>query len=144
MEKKKSRHSHTTLPHALGELELGVMEVVWQQPAVEARQVRERIGAVHPSSLSTIQTTLERLFRKGLLLREKRGHAFLYTACVSRGEMLGSLIKDVIHLLHDGKAETILSSFINVAARIDDAGLDRLEALIRQKRRQLAEEGEDA
>lgn len=137
MEKKKTRHSHTTLPSALGELELGVMEVVWQQPGVEARQVQERIAAVHVSSLSTIQTTLERLVRKELLSREKRGHAYHYTASVSRGEMLGSLIKDVIHLLHDGKAETILSSFINVAARIDSTGLDRMEAMIRQKRRQL-------
>ena len=89
------------------------MEVVWRQSAIEAKQVLERIADVRPVNLSTIQTTLERLVRKGLLEREKRGHAFVYRAAVSRSQMLGTLIKDVIHLLHDGKADTILSSFIN-------------------------------
>lgn len=131
------------MPNALGELELGVMEVVWRHRAIEAKQVLERIADVRPVNLSTVQTTLERLVRKGLLEREKRGHAFVYTAAVSRAQMLGTLIKDVIQLLHDGKADTILSSFINVAANIDESGLERMEQMIRRKRLELEMEDQD-
>jgi predicted transcriptional regulator len=134
---KKSRHAQTTLPHTLGELELCVMSEVWQALGIDAKGVVEQISIRHPSSLSTIQSTLERLVRKGLLNREKQRQAFSYTALVSRAELLGLLLKDVIRLLHDGSPDTILSSFVNVASRIDTAALDRLENLIQRKREQM-------
>ena len=134
---KKSRHAQTTLPHTLGELELSVMDGIWRSTGMDARQILERISAHHPSSLSTIQSTLERLVRKGMLDRVKQGHAFIYTAAVSRADLLGLLLKDVIRLLHDGRPDTILSSFVNVASRIDDSALDQLELLIRRKRKQM-------
>jgi Predicted transcriptional regulator len=139
---KKTRHAQNTLPHALGELELRVMASVWNKPGIEAKEVQEVLAARQHSSLSTVQSTLERLVRKGLLEREKRRHAFIYTAAVSRAELLGKLLKDVIRLLHDGSPDTILSSFVNVASRIDGSALDHLEQLIQHKRRQL-EEAED-
>lgn len=118
------------------------MASVWNKPGIEAKEVQEVLAARQHSSLSTVQSTLERLVRKGLLEREKRRHAFIYTAAVSRAELLGKLLKDVIRLLHDGSPDTILSSFVNVASRIDESALDHLEQLIQHKRRQL-EEAED-
>ena len=140
---KKSRHAQTTLPHTLGELELCVMAEIWQASGIDAKQIAERISLHHPSSLSTIQSTLERLVRKGLLDREKQGHAFIYTAVVSRAELLGLLLKDVIRLLHDGSPETILTSFVNVASRIDTSALDHLERLIQRKRKQMEDDDHD-
>lgn len=134
---KKSRHAQSTLPNTLGELELCVMSEVWQAQGIDAKRIVERISQHHPSTLSTIQSTLERLVRKGMLDREKQGQAFSYTAIVSRAELLGLLMKDVIRLLHDGSPDTILSSFVNVASRIDTSALDQLERLIRHKREQL-------
>lgn len=126
------------------------MTVVWQSTAttegsdgVDAKHILEVISAEQPSTLSTIQSTLERLVRKGMLERRKQGHAFYYTALVSRSALLGLLMKDVIGLLHDGRPDTILSSFVNVASRISTAALDQLEQLIRHKRRQLAEQEEE-
>jgi len=140
---KKTRHAQNTLPHSLGELELRVMASVWGKPDIEAKEVQETLADRQQSSLSTIQSTLERLVRKGLLNRQKRGHAFIYTAAVTRAELLGTLIKDVIRLLHDGRPDTILSSFVNVASRIDDSALDHLEELIQHKRRQLDDAAHD-
>lgn len=131
---KKNRHSHTTLPHTLGELELCVMESVWQAPGISAKEIVEAVSYQQATSLSTIQSTLERLVRKELLIRVKQGYAFQYSALVSRSQLLGKLLKDVIHLLHDGKTETILSSFVNVAAKMDEAALEKLERLIKLKR----------
>lgn len=132
----KPRHSHTTLPNALGELELCVMEHVWSSPGLDAKQIVGRIAEQRPSKLSTVQSTLERLVRKRILSRKKRGHAFMYFPQKTRGELLGRLMRDVIGLLHDGSTDTILSSFVNVADTIDDKALDELEALIVKKRRQ--------
>lgn len=132
----KHRHSHTTLPNVLGELELCVMEYIWQVPGADARQIMENMTLQRPSKLSTVQSTLERLVRKGILSRRKNGHAFNYFSQTSRSELLGNLLRDVISLLHDGNADTILSSFVNVADRMDESALDALESLIKQKRDQ--------
>lgn len=132
----RTRRSHTTLPNALGELELCVMETVWKNPGLDAKQAMSELEPQHPSKLSTVQSTLERLVRKQCLSRTKRGHAFIYFPEVSRGELLGKLMRDVIGLLHDGSTDTILSSFVNVADTIDDTALDELQRLIDRKRRQ--------
>jgi len=137
----RSRRSQSTLPNSLGEVELQVMESVWAEPGTSARAITETLSSDAPCRLSTVQAALERLVRKDYLRREKQGHAFRYFARQSRSEVLGSMLKDVIQLLHDGSANTILSSFVNAAERLNDEALDELETLIRRKR--LAREQDD-
>ena len=131
---KKPRHAHNTLPNTLGELELWVMEYLWINPGDDAKHVTSNLAKTHATSLSTVQTTLERLVRKQFLSRRKQGHAYQYFPQLTRSEVLGNLMSDVIKLLHDGRTDTILSSFVNIAARIDDSALDELESLIQRKR----------
>jgi predicted transcriptional regulator len=123
----------------LGELELRVLETLWRRPHLAARQVREALGEERAPSLSTVQSTLERFYRKAYVDRLKQGHAYSYHASVSRGRLLGRILGDVIQLLHDGKMETILSSFVRAAVDLDEKSLDNLEQLIREKRKQQEE-----
>ncbi|MEX0737718.1 MAG: BlaI/MecI/CopY family transcriptional regulator [Pseudohongiella sp.] len=140
----KTRSSSNILNHNLGELELRVLEALWRRPHLDARQVREALHADLPArgvpGLSTIQSTLERLYRKTYIDRIKQGHAFTYHATVSRGNLLGRMLGDVIQLLHDGRMETILSSFVQVAADLDEASLDELEALIKRRKVEQSEQ----
>lgn len=135
----RKRSSSNILPNTLGELELLVLEALWQQPHLDAKMVCGRIPSHKQPSLNTVQSTLERLYKKGLVDRIKNGHAYSYFASVSRSNLLGRLMGDVIHLLHDGRLETILSSFVNVAADLDERSLNDLEALIARKKRELGE-----
>ncbi len=136
---KKIRHAHNVLPNSLGELELTVLDLVWKMPDSDARTLTAELSDERTVSLSTIQSTLERLVRKDLLARKKQGHAYRYRASKSRSELLGGLLRDVIKLLHDGKSATILSSFVNAADRLDDNALNELEQLIQRKRRENGE-----
>lgn len=131
-----NRRAHNALPNSLGELELKVMESVWSSPGIDAKSITDQLAVTAPCRLSTVQATLERLVRKDCLARRKESHAYKYFARKSRSELLGSMLGDVIHLLHDGQANTILSSFVNVAARLDDDALDELEKMIQRKRLQ--------
>lgn len=133
----KKRSSSNVLPNTLGELELGVLEALWACPHLDAKSISERIPRLRRTSLSTVQSALERLYRKGLVDRNKQGHAYCYFAVVSRSHLLGRMMGDVIQLLHDGRLETILSSFVNVAAQMDDTSLAELEALIDKKKQEL-------
>lgn len=120
----------------LGELELSVMEALWLSPGQGARALHQVLPESQRSSLSTVQSTLERLYRKGLLERTKQSHAYFYSPKVQRSELLGRLIGGVIKQLHNGSLEPILSSFVDFADRIDDSTLDQLEELIHERRSQ--------
>ncbi|MCB1670379.1 MAG: BlaI/MecI/CopY family transcriptional regulator [Gammaproteobacteria bacterium] len=142
MEKNRpttDRHAHNALTSTLGELELLVLEKIWASPGMDAKSLLAQLSANRRLSLSTVQSTLERLVRKQHLEREKNGHAFCYFPLQSRAELMGSMLREVIQLLHDGQANTILSSFVNVADRLDEKALDQLEALIQRKRRERRE-----
>ena len=132
----KKRSASNMLPNTLGELELGVLEALWQEPDLDAKAICQRIPAIRQPSLSTVQSTLELLHRKELVTLSKTGHAYAYAPKVSRSHLLGRLMGYIIHLLHDGKLETILSSFVNVAADLDDKSLADLEALIARKKQE--------
>ncbi len=138
----RQRAASNVLPNTLGELELLILEVLWQQPHLDAKRICEELPRHKTPSLSTVQSALERLNKKGLVERVKRRHAYTYCPHVSRTRLLARLMGDVIHLLHDGKLETILSSFVDVAADLDESSLHDLEELIRQKRQELHKQAE--
>jgi predicted transcriptional regulator len=118
------------------------MEALWACPEQAAAGLQQRLPSTRRSSLSTIQSTLERLYRKALVRRHKQGHAYVYSAALARAELLGQLLGGVIRQLHTGSLDPILSGFVDFAERIDESTLDRLDELVRQ-RRQARLSGED-
>jgi len=121
----------------LGELEMAVLEHLWVTESGDAKGVHKSIGTERGISLNTIQSTLERLFRKQLLSREKVSHSYVYVPSVQRGELMTQLIGDVVETLSDGRTDYLLSAFIDYAAREDESSLDRLEQLIAQRRAEI-------
>ncbi|MEZ5502463.1 MAG: BlaI/MecI/CopY family transcriptional regulator [Halioglobus sp.] len=130
--KKKTPSPSNALPR-LGELELTLLKALWRAPDQSALDLQRGLRAPHACSLSTVQSTLERLHRKSLVQRDKQGHAYLYRARLARGELLGSLLGGVIRQLHDGSLEPILCSFVDFADRFDEHTLERLETLVQQR-----------
>jgi predicted transcriptional regulator len=125
----------------LGELELATMEEVWKHGPLDVKGVHRTIGMQRGIAPNTVQSALERLYRKGLLHREKVSHAFVYDSAVSKSELMEQLIGDVIETLSSGQSETVLATFVDLAARIDEQSLSRLEDLIAKRRNQIEGRG---
>jgi predicted transcriptional regulator len=121
-------------PPALGDLELAVLEDAWKHAVVEAKAVHGRVGVPRAISVNTVQSTLERLFRKGLLAREKVSHAYAYRAAVSRQQLLERLVGSTVRRVAADAPEAMLAAFVGLASREGDAQLARLEALIAARR----------
>lgn len=132
----KARSASNIFSNNLGQLELQVLEILWRYPGLDAKQIRTELAESRVPSLSTVQSTLERLFRKAYIDRIKHGHAYTYCATVTRGNLMGRMLGDVIQILHDGRIETILSSFVNAAAEMDESSLEALEQMVRRRRAQ--------
>lgn len=130
--KKKSPSQSNTLPQ-LGELELILLKALWDKSNQSAHNLTQGLPAANSCSLSTVQSTLERLYRKALVQREKQGHAYVYCARLGRSELLGKLLGGVIRQLHTGSLEPILSSFVDFADRFDEKTLEHLDDLVQQR-----------
>ena len=121
----------------LGPLESRVLEVLWERDAPAA--VRDVAPAFPEAAYTTLMTTLERLARKGVLVRTKRGRAFEYQPRLSRSEFESERAAYALrHALQRGGASLapIASCLIEAVGDRDRELLDELEALIAAKRRE--------
>jgi predicted transcriptional regulator len=122
----------------LGPLETKLLELLWTRG--HAATVRDVQIALPELAYTTVMTTLDRLYRKGLLIRHKDERAFVYRPRCTRDELLGELVSQhLTDLLRTSKESTIvLSRLVNVVGGTDAALLDDLEALLHAERVRLA------
>ena len=123
----------------LGPLEEDVMDVVWRLGAGNVRDVVRHME--RNLAYTTIMTTLDRLYKKGLLDRELTDRAFVYSAKVTReewdrrraGEMMAGFLQGPEESQH-----LLLSCLVDAVGTHDAMLLDELERKIRNKREELA------
>lgn len=124
----------------LGELETAVMEVLWRAPGQTVNDVEERLRAKRDIAHTTVQTTLDRMHRKGYLTREKEGKAFVYAPRYTREEFERGVAQEVLGALLGQFTGQALSTFVDLVGQ-DEAALDQLEGMIREKRREQGSRG---
>ena len=120
----------------LGELEIAVMEYLWSVESADAKAVHRQLGTQRGISANTVQSTMERLFKKELLQREKVSHAYVYSSAVNREKLMADLIDNVVDKFSGGSTEAMLTTFVDLAERVEEDTLDRLEELIAERRKQ--------
>ena len=119
----------------LGPLERRVLDALWARGA--ATTVRDLVAAVQGVAYTTLMTTADRLFRKGLLVREREGRAFLYRTRWTREELDLRLASSAVAALlaeERGTMKPLISLFVDEVSRRDQAMLDELERLIHRKK----------
>jgi predicted transcriptional regulator len=118
----------------LGELEKEVLEYFWKTNVADAKTVHAHFCKRRGGSLNTIKSTLDRLYRKGLLTRYKESHAFQYQAAVKRSAFIGKLVQGVLENYAQEHDEGLLAAFASLSAELDETQLERLERMIRDFR----------
>jgi predicted transcriptional regulator len=137
------RGTRDPLRSALGRLERAVMEAVWKSDAVSVRAVQ--IQLARPVAYTTVMTTLDRLYKKGLVHRRREGRAFVYTAAIARHEIETTMTTGLLTGLLSGgpgDARPFLSNLVDAVGDRDDQLLDELERLVRDKRERLKDKRE--
>jgi len=126
-------------PGQLGPLEWRALQTLWDR---EGRtSVRDLMSSFRDIAYTTLMTTLDRLYRKGLLERSKAGRAFLYWPRMSRAQFHSAQAAQVVRsALAGGRAEPelLLSSLVDAVTEQDQALLDELESLVRARRKSIA------
>jgi predicted transcriptional regulator len=122
----------------LGRLEFKLMEILWLRGRSSVRDVARELD--RPLAYTTVMTTLDRLYKKGLLDRSMQNRAFVYRARKTRPEWEQERAESIVASFLDGPGESrdlLLSSFLQAVGQRDARLLDELERKIRRKRREL-------
>ncbi len=118
----------------LGELEAEIMGVVWEKGKATVQDVRDALGPRRALAYTTIMTVMSRLAEKGVLERQKDGRAYYYTPAGSQEKVAGSLLHSLVKRLYAGATGKAVAQLLESDEAVDEAELERLEALIRSKR----------
>lgn len=139
-QKQAHRHARDSV---LGPLETRLLELLWARP--RAATVRDMHRELPELAYTTVMTTLDRLYRKGLLIRQKPARAFAYAPRYARGELLSQLISEQLaDLLGTGGQHTVLlSTLVRTVSQKDAALLDELEILVKAERQRLEREPDE-
>jgi predicted transcriptional regulator len=122
----------------MGRLESTVMEIMWSAGESSVHDVVARLD--RPLAYTTIMTTLDRLYKKGLLDRRKVERAFLYAPRFTRPEWERKRAGDFLTSFlarPEPSGDLLISCLVDAVGEQDAALLDELERKIRHKRREL-------
>lgn len=131
--------------NSLGELERKTLLALRKIGEANVSSVNSALGDLY--AYTTVMTTLDRLYKKGLLDRRKDGRAFLYKVRYSLEEMEQGLARDVIGRLLEtttGRVEPVLACIVESVSERDSELLDELERLVREKRLELGGQNNEA
>ncbi len=125
----------------LGDLELAVMNHVWSAGPCDVKACHRAIGARRHITLNTVQSTMERLYRKQMLARTKVSHAYVYEPTLSREEFGARMAERVVAAVVGTAAPgTVLAAFVDIAERAGEESLARLERMIAERRAERSRE----
>ncbi|MFY9643583.1 MAG: BlaI/MecI/CopY family transcriptional regulator [Terriglobales bacterium] len=120
----------------LGPLERRIHQAVWTRGTATVREVLED-GTIW-QTYSTIMTTMDRLFRKGILGRVLEGKAFRYSArCSPQERERVATMNGIRQLLGSEHASLHLSYLVEAVGAQDERLLDELQTLVERQRAEL-------
>lgn len=117
----------------LGELELAVMQIVWERQPVNVREVLTTLNEGNRDlAYTTVMTVMSRLKEKGWLKTEKRGRAYFYRATRARQELKAEAIGRIVRSLLQDFGELAVAQFVKEVDEIHPEQLQRLSELAQE------------
>ena|SRR5437588_10492929 len=123
MARRKTEH--------LTPLELEIMHVLWEVGPANVQTVQHHLQ--RELAYTTVQTMLNILHRKGRVRRALRDRAYFYKPAVSRSQVVGQHMSDIVERLFGGSAESLVMSLIETK-HLTPKKLARLQKLLEENR----------
>lgn len=116
----------------LGELELAIMELVWEREPVTVSDILAVLNEQERNlAYTSVMTVMSRLAEKGWLKVEKRGRAYVYRAVHSREEAEAAAVGQVVRALLRDFGDLAVVQFLK---ELDETHPDQLARLAKLAR----------
>jgi len=110
-------------------LELEIMHVLWAEGPANVQTVQQHLA--RELAYTTVQTMLNILQRKGKVRRTLKDRAYLYKPVVSRSQVVGQHMSDIVDRLFGGSAESLVMSLVETK-HLTPKKLARLQKLLEE------------
>lgn len=119
----------------LGEVELAVLDFLWEAGTGNVQEAHRAVGKPRRISPNTVGSALERLYKKGLLSREKISHSYVYAPKLDRETFQARKVVEAAGGIRALRDSGVLAAFVDLVADSDAEALSELERLVRARRR---------
>lgn len=113
----------------LNRTDFAVMKVLWKRGAISAREAHDDLPSSFDWAYSTTRTTLERMVKKRLVIKEPFHGLFLYRAAVSRVTVMAARVREFAESVLELDPAPVVSLFTQGDA-LDPEEIKELEALL--------------
>lgn len=122
--------------NVLTDLELRLMNIVWDKGKVTVRNVKDALPKSKPLAYSTVLTVMRNLEWKGYLRHQVRDRTYVYEPVVARDEVVQSMLGNLANRLFGGSSELLMVNFLE-KEKLSLEKLKRLKELIAEKEKEL-------
>lgn len=116
---------------SLGEMEMHVLRVVWQQQPCTERQVWERVRSERAVGRTTVLKTLQRLEAKRLLARTGDDGPVQYRAVIDKRRFLPAVVRRFVDRTLAGSLEPFVA-YLADSDKLSAKDLAALKAIVRK------------
>ncbi|MBF6568803.1 MAG: BlaI/MecI/CopY family transcriptional regulator [Candidatus Binataceae bacterium] len=118
-----------------GDLEYAVLTRLWELGLASAREIHTHVGEPAGLAYTTTAKVLDRLHVKGLVIRERKGRAFIFRPKVARGIFDQARARTLLSRLLGSRPLTAVATLVEAVESIDPTLLDELERAVAARRR---------
>lgn len=122
-------------PVELSELQLAVMDVLWERGEAAVSEVHEALRHGRGCALTTVATTLTRLEKRGVVSHRQDGRQYLYRPEIPREDVRRSMVGALTERLFRGDPALLLNHLLT-EQEIDPDELRRLKSLLEARTRE--------
>lgn len=116
---------------SLGDLEMQVLRVVWNQQPCTEREVWDDVRRRHPVGRTTVLKTMQRLEGKGLLARASQKGPVQYRAAVPEQRVLPAVVRRFVDRTLAGSLEPLVN-YLADSQKLSAKDLAALRAIARK------------
>jgi len=107
--------------------ELRIMEILWQNGEMNARQIAHILEAEIGWNVNTTYTTIKKLIAKGAV--ERRSPKFLCVPLITKADVQKQEARELGSKLFDGSASALLSAFLE-DKKVSKKEINRMKRLV--------------
>lgn len=125
--------------HRLAELQLAIMQVLWDRKEATVSQVREALEPNRTLAHTTVGTMLAKMEEKGHVRHRSDGRANVYRPAIRQDQVSRTMVNDLADRLFKGDVKQMVCHLLDGSELTPD-DLSDLKRMIRQKERELKDE----
>ena len=131
-----SRNEKKSRVHRLGDLQLKIMQALWERGEATVAQVLASLSGPKELAYTTVATMLRKMEARGLVGHREEGRSFVYRALVAAHDVSRGVADHLVDRLFEGSLTEAVNHLLTTR-EVSRQELVELERLIDQRKKNL-------